>query len=151
MNREIKYRGKTKSGKWVYGSLLIGWAGTCQIWEKDEDNALHNYLVDANSVSEFTGLRDKNGKEIYEKDIIACDFLGRNIGNYTNILQVMHTLEWDKMFALNRKEEFNPFMSSWGATDNKTFYCFMNIYDPTRYATVLGNIIDNPELFDSIA
>ena len=54
--REILFRGKAKD-KWCVGSLLVDWSGTCQIWEKDNDNALHNFIVDEKTVGQYTGSR----------------------------------------------------------------------------------------------
>lgn len=59
MNREIRFRGKsTNNDKWVYAEL------------HGFGMDLFNECVRENTVGQFTGLFDKNSKEIYEGDIV---------------------------------------------------------------------------------
>ena len=84
MKRQIKFRGKRiDNGEWVYGDLVINQiTQTYRIFTdfanvrhgSYTDSGLHEcsgelYHINPATIGQFTGLTDRNGKEIYERDL----------------------------------------------------------------------------------
>ena len=129
MNERYLFRGKRKDGQgWIEGDLVHTRTTTqgvvTEIYTLDM-----SYEVDPETVGQCTGLKDKNGKLIFEGDIVKGLF---NFG-----LDIMSVCTFkDGAFGLTAKQcgayHFSAFTSLW-----KVQY------------EVAGNIHDNPELLEN--
>ena len=129
MNREIKFRGRDMSGHWVYGLLTkkkIRNSNKLQYAIATEDCSMGNTIpIIENTVGEFTGFKDIDGKEIFEGDIIQNDEHPEEIGKIIN--------------------EKGCWLVDWVDDDDKP--CLGWLLDNTPQK-VIGNIFDNPELLE---
>lgn len=127
--REILFRGKTEKGEWVEGLLWKKKYKTDKIFIScfpDHDDNEEVFPVKPETVGQYTGLTDKNGKKIFEGDIVTGLFLhSRPVNGVTAFRDGSFGLLWDRAGA----ETFTPFTS------------MCNV----EYE-MIGNIHDNPEL-----
>ena len=131
--REILFRGKTYDGKWEQGDLRHGgYVHTdSQTYIMRSDYALHNIPVDPKTVGQYTGLTDKNGKKIFEGDIICIPFTeDTEYGEHT--YYEYGTVYFDEKYL------------AWCVRFDDGETMFLEEYDDC--ATVTGNIHGNPEL-----
>ena len=126
--REILFRGKTEKGEWVQGDLSQHTTGKKFIRCKNK-NALCSYEVIPETIGQYTGLTDKNGKKIFEGDILQFDYIGKNLG-VNGIAFVSF--------------QNGKFGVEWGY--HKEFVCLDGFANTTL--EVIGNIHDNPELLE---
>ena len=138
--REIKFRGKDCTGEWWYGNLEIKRKVTDK--EAYESHCISGIttsnftsMIDKNTVGQFTGLKDKNGKEIYEGDIIEC--LGENGCKIRHQILFSENNGCLRQYSL----EYVPYCRGY---ENRGILTQHYIAECGKY--VIGNIHDNPEL-----
>ncbi len=125
--REHIFKAKRKdNGEWVKGSLLTYDDGDCFICVEELKDVLNKYQVIPKTVCEYTGLTDKNGKKIFEGDILSYT-------NYENELQYITVVFRDYAFLIDDHGIIDP--------DLLKSFIYLGI-------EVVGNIYDNPELLE---
>lgn len=119
--REIKFRGKELgTGKWVQGDLHI-------LCTRPHIHIPYKSYIDLSTIGQFTGLRDINGKDIYEGDIIKSSHGTLHYIVYDNDLACFKAV----VARYNPLGEYETLSKGWVVQFNKE---------------VIGNIHDNPEL-----
>jgi len=128
--REIKFRGMLESGEWIYGGYVkvkdgahCILSGECNHYRAGgkTKNILSFNAVKFKTVGEYTGLKDKNGKEIYEGDI-AIDSM-----------KCLHEIVFAGGCWIAKREHGGDMLCS-----------------TNDFVEVIGNIYENPELLKEI-
>lgn len=130
MNREIKFRGKrADNDEWIFGGYMKNKNGT---YISDTENyhlnaSYKHYLVDSETVCQYTGLKDKNGKEIYDGDLIRY----KN-GGIEEIDEVFFDNEYGTFeIAFNRNKSNSATLGFWIADldEESSYEIIGNIYE----------------------
>ena len=140
MNREIKFRGKDLLGKWRYGDLVREkWKSILNTNEKAFmiKNGNRATTVLENTIGQYTGLHDKNGKEIYEGDIVFYE-------------------DWEMAYEGGGNDSFiNKGIIEYvennccfNVTERQTVDLTDVLYEGNEDLEIIGNIYDNPELLE---
>jgi uncharacterized phage protein (TIGR01671 family) len=145
--REILFRGQTRKrgelvhiithepldGKWKYGGVLQGSCAHSIIYGYDNDDqigTIQKHVVYTDTLGQYTGLKDKNGKRIFEGDIVRA-----------RLEEGVHAgFEWPIMRIEYRDAAFT-LVDKIGRS-----FCTMAALAPVVGLEVLGNVHDNPEL-----
>lgn len=141
MDREIKFRGKSSvTNEWVYGSP-VNVGNESHIVGFDEVDLDGHHLMYCSdrpvftkqgTIGQFTGLHDKNGKEIYEGDIVQMNIERGDI--LCVVTWNLEVGEWDLNLVGCMIEGVRP-LGLW-------------LRDSSCVIKVIGNKFDNPELLE---
>ena len=123
--REILFRGKTINENWFYG-LLVNKHGK---WYINKPGSPVSYEIQPETICQYTGLNDKNGKKIWEGDILEGHLDDKFPEDVTREKVIWHENGW-------KTEE--P-----GCVDKE----YLDEFDTENFE-VVGNVFDNPELLE---
>jgi len=147
---EIKFRGKqVESGEWYHGFYVRGRYGLHYIISEYNGLATITHAVEGDTVGMYTGLKDKNGVEIFVSDIVRILHSEwgskgqddpRSLEQYLiDIASVGYVDFEDVCFGVRLKNKWNDDM-------------LMSLYIGDHgYIEVIGNKHDNPELLKETA
>ena len=126
--REYLFRGKRKdNGEWVYGNFVRGCVDDfAYIVEFGNKDLCRNFVdVIPETIGQYTGLTDKNGKKIFEGDIL----------NTTNSNCAIWYVDYkNTAFCCNQ--------------GNTNYSCVLDEFMQFSVVEVIGNIYDNKEILD---
>lgn len=128
MENRYLFRGKRKdNGEWVFGDLVhsVYKIGDTCVGQYGNEVGMHE--VDPETICQCTGIKDKNGKLIWENDIVNC--LTEDCSGY---------IGWNESEA---GFYFNVLLED-GSFEEE------HIYDYQDCIEVIGNTFDNPELLE---
>lgn len=131
MKREIKFRGKRKTdGEWLYGYYFVNRGLHFIVTDglAPAGNTFHDYEVYPETVGQYTGLTDCNGKEVFEGDVLEIPYTYVN-GRIVGTVNYEHDSFLIK--SLNNGRDWNL---CWTLREYS--------------AAVIGEIYDNPELLE---
>jgi uncharacterized phage protein (TIGR01671 family) len=131
--REILFKAKREdNGEWVEGYYRrIPCMGMLEhyIMPRNPKNRMEQYAIDPDTLCQYTGLTDKNGRKIWENDIVQAWSEGSNaIGKVIRRVDGLYI-----MYPAYQKKEF------WGLYPNK---------NGKTTVEVIGNIFDNAGLLE---
>ena len=135
--RGIKFRGKSlNTGEWLESMTI----SKGSIKRKKDDIFIEVYEnkwigIDSKTLGEFTGLKDKYGKEIYEGDIVEFQLISKGVVNW-NPKYCGFWIDFTDSEGKNRYSNFNVTFSD-------------GVLNMCNTIAVIGNIYENPELLNS--
>lgn len=134
MKREIKFRAYSSHNRKMYPVSNIEWDADGCMWVTADDGKNGIELIDDEAhLMQFTGLKDKNGREIYEGDVVK--YTAWHDGKPAGAIQGGVVYDGDLGMA-----SFNIRLDHDGEIDRAVL--------PAIGVEVIGNVHENPELLE---
>ena len=142
--REILFRGKrTINGDWVYGDFVRGnerksLRDSIFVYDS-ETQSFNDYEINPSTLGQYTGLTDKNGKRVFEWDILHIAKIADGLGGYYQPpldYPVNVVVKWD--------------LCAWmweTLCEDKRYISFPDAWCHYEFE-IIGNVHDNPELLE---
>lgn len=143
MTREIEFRGFDGT-KWYYGDLEYNKkTNVARIHIYEEDGSYcRQYTIVPDTVGQFTGMRDRNGRKIYEGDVVRRKDSAYGMAD-TGVVKFDCSLGAFVLESENRGRTYRAVFKK-GFSDNDGKCTIEGTYS----YELLGNIYENPELLD---
>ena len=149
--REILFRGKCfYNGKWAEGFIVASRENTYPNgfemitvdginYDELDSYIPHftSYAVDPSTICQYTGLKDKNGKKIFEGDIVRLTDKYNEMEWTAVVVFGNPNGDYNWGWQLNAIEEFDG---------NKDILLWVDMEELGAYCEIIGSIHDNPEL-----
>ena len=149
MNREILFRAKrVDNGEWVIGSLvdakgkayiIVSVETECLDGKNTDLYATEWYEVLPDTICQYTGLTDENGKMIWENDIFKCYSLDK----YAPIKYGTYQIGFNSRLITNV-----GFYADWSEDSFLKLRKDLGYWVNVEEIEIIGNIFDNPELLE---
>lgn len=145
--REILFRGKRRNGEWVHGFLTVDDSEIPNQFVIDylipHKSCYGQTEIDPETVGQFTGLTDKNGKKIFEGDILEFEDCGETGYEYKEGFYFTNraVVAWR-----HSAWEFGKFMYHDSCVLEEMYSSREDFIEIFNHSEIIGNIHDNPEL-----
>lgn len=134
--REYLYRGKSlETNDWVYGSLVYSKTENQYYIVEHNDNEL-SFAVDKHTICEYIGLCNKNGKKIFENDIIVF-----NKRRFKDVIPYL--VKWHDRDCAFQRYPYGKELTIGGAGA-------LLQRDMMSECEIIGNVFDNSELLEVV-
>lgn len=154
MGREILFRGQTRKtgekvymdgrkvpGNWVYGGICSGKGDFSIIYatmDEEKEIPVEKHVVYTETVGQYTGLKDKNGKMIFEGDILK----------YKEMQFEHRAVVCFGKYEYDRNKNAGFYLHWYYGSCVEYYRKDIGYWSENRVIEVIGNIHDNPELLE---
>ena len=137
MNDRYLYRAKrTDNGEWVEGDLVHSVYKINDVCVGKYGSEVGMHQVDESTICQCTGLKDKNGKLIWENDVVCTPYVDPIFGDIVND-KILDDYTWEVVFV-----------DGGFCVENEDKIINLRSFTNGNHIKAIGNIFDNSELLE---